>query len=264
LAQFAAETATSVGHWLAAQRRRRIDVGARSKHVGDPVTDLDVAGERRLRALIARRWPTHGFLGEETGAEALDRAHVWVVDPIDGTANFARDLQPWGVSIACMREGRPVAGAVYASADEVTVVAARAGGVRVDGKRVWMPRARSLGADSVVSTQWFRGTRRLPFLGRLLTTGTRIRVFGCTVVQLCDVVRGRLHANVQQQGRIWDIAAAGLIVEEAGGRFTGWNGAPIFPCGLSDLSRHHPSIAASPAVHRQIVRLLDGLPVPRA
>ena len=261
LARFATAQATSVGRWLASQRRRHIDVGVRSKEVGDPVTDLDIAGERRLRAAIEEHWPQHGFVGEETGTAEVGRSHVWIVDPIDGTANFARGLQPWGVSVACLRDGEPIVGAVYAYPEDVTVVATHGEGVRAGRTRLRMPVETRLDADSVVSAQWFRGGRHLSFLTKLVSTGTRIRVFGCTVVQLCDVARGRLHANVQQQGRIWDIAAAGLIVQESGGKFTGWNGLPIFPCSAADLQRHHASVAASPGIHGQLVRLLQGVAV---
>lgn len=256
LARFAKEAATAVGRWLALRRQRQRDVGARTKHVGDPVTDLDLAGERRLRAAIAKRWPLHGFIGEETGATEVGRSHVWIVDPIDGTANFARNLQPWGVSVACLRDGHPIAGAVYAQPEDVTIVAAQGGGAQVGKQRLRIPEHAELDADSLVGVQWLRGATRLTFLQRLLSTGTRVRVFGSTVVQLCDVARGRLHANVQQQGKIWDVAAAGLIVQEGGGLFSRWDGSSIFPCTSTDLDRHHPSIAASPRVHRQIVGLL--------
>jgi len=263
LARFAARSATEVGRWLAAERARRRSLGARAKAVGDPVTDLDVAGEELLRARILRRWPGHGFVGEETGTHEPGRAHVWIVDPIDGTANFAAGLSPWGVSVACLRDGLPVAGAIYLSPEDVTVVAARRQGTRIGRIRVAMPPRTRLDAGSIVGVQWFRGLCRVPFLSRLLASGARVRVFGSTVVQLCDVARGRLDANVQQQGRVWDIAAGALVVEEAGGAFTRWDGRPVFPCTPADFGAHHASVAAWPALQRKIVRSL-ALPVSRA
>jgi myo-inositol-1(or 4)-monophosphatase len=265
LARFAALAATDVGRWLAAERRRRGRVTARAKELGDPVTDLDLAGEQRLHRAIAERWPDHGFLGEETGARDAGRAHVWIVDPIDGTANFAAGLDPWGVSIACLRDGRPVAGALYLEPEAVTVVAARGAGARLGRRQLRMdPEGPALSPDSLLGAQWLRGARRLTFVTRLLETGTRVRVFGSTVVQLCDVARGRLAANVQEQGKVWDVAAAGLIVEEAGGRFTGWDGRPIFPRAVDDPAGHHPSVAAGPVAHRQILDLLPRAAVSRA
>jgi len=267
LLRFAGAAARAVGRWLARERQRRGAVPKRDKGVGDPVTDLDVTAERKLRERIERRWPTHGFVGEETGSARLDAAHVWVVDPIDGTANFAAGLAPWGVSVACLRDGAPIAGAVYNHPEGVTVLAQRGGGASIAGEPAAHLRLRDdacLDPDAVIGVQWFRGRTRLPFLPRLLATGTRVRVFGCTVVQLCDVARGRLQANVQEQGRIWDVAAAGLVVEEAGGRFTRWDGRPLFPCTAADLERHHATVAAPPAIHAHLVRALRAVPVSRS
>lgn len=232
--------------------------------MGDPVTDLDLAGEHRLRQRIARRWPGHGFIGEETGLSDVDRAHVWIVDPIDGTANFAAGLSPWGVSIACLRDGMPVAGAVYVFPEDVTVVARRGSGTHVGRRRIRIPAAARLDANSVIGVQWFRGATRLPFLPGVLGTGTRVRVFGSTVVQLCDVARGRLQANVQEQGKLWDIAAAGLIVQEAGGNFARFDGRPIFPFSAAQLDQDHSSVAGPPGVYRQLIRLLGRTPVSSA
>ncbi|MEZ5965396.1 MAG: inositol monophosphatase [Planctomycetota bacterium] len=267
LADFAAQCALDVGRWLVRERPRRRSLGARDKGKGDPVTDLDVAAEERLRRAIGKRWPGHGFLGEETGASDLERTFVWIVDPIDGTANFANGLLPWGVSVACLRDGVPVAGAVYAAAEDRLCVAARGAGAHVLGprrRRIRTPPAQRLDARAVIGVQWFRGVRHLPFLPALLGTGTRVRVFGCTVSQLCDVAVGRLHANVQQQGKVWDVAAAGLVVEEAGGLFTRWDGRPVFPCTPRGLTGHHATVGAPPGVHRQVLRLLDRVAVSRA
>lgn len=267
IAGFARSAARDVARWLARARPRDGAVRTISKSLGDPVTELDIAGERRLRARIERRWPHHGFVGEETGSVAVDRAHVWIVDPVDGTANFAAGLPPWGVSIACLRDGVPLVGAVHGFPEDVTCWAVRGRGAYLEvgsrRRRIVVPEHARIDADSLVGVQWLRGEERVPFLRRILATGTRVRVHGCTVVQLCDVARGRLHANVQQQGKVWDVAAAGLVVEEAGGRFTDWRGRPIFPCGPEELAEHHASVAGPPRVHEQLVALLPRVPVSR-
>ena len=98
----------------------------------------------------------------------------------------------------------------------------------------------------------------MSFLAALQGQGARIRTLGSTVVQLCDAAAGRLDANVQQQGRVWDFAAAGLIAEEAGLKFTDWTGRRVFP--LPSLTvEHTPTVAARPAVHRRICQALRAL-----
>ena len=109
-----------------------------------------------------------------------------------------------------------------------------------------------------MSVQWVRGAPPPACLGRLLATGCRFRNFGCTVVQLCDVARGRLDANLQTQGHIWDLVAPGLIAEEAGARMLGWDGRPILPFPSLDGARHYPSITAHPALAARLARLVRG------
>ena len=231
-----------------------------SKGEGDPVTHLDLEAEARLRTAIATAWPTHGFLGEETDATGLDREFVWIVDPIDGTANFAADITPWGVAVACLTRGAPIAAAVFCMPGQRTLAAAAGRGARADGERIRLRAGGALGADSLVGMQWFRGETRLPFLPRILATGTRIRVQGSTVTQICDVATGRLAANIQTQGRIWDIAAPALILEEAGGEIRDWQGRPIFPLRALDRDRHYPSVSGTHAVVGQVVALLAAPP----
>lgn len=227
-----------------------------SKAEGDPVTHLDLEAEARMRAAIAKAWPTHGFLGEETEATGLDREFVWIVDPIDGTANFAANITPWGVAVACLTRGVPIAAAVFCMPGRRTFAAAAGRGARVDGQRIRLQSSGTLGPDSLVGMQWFRGETRLPFLPRILATGTRIRVQGSTVTQICDVATGRLAANIQTQGRIWDIAAPALILKEAGGELCDWLGQPIFPLRALDRDRHYPSVSGTRAVVSQVVALL--------
>ena len=231
-----------------------------SKGEGDPVTHLDLEAEARMRGAITKAWPTHGFLGEETGATGLDREFVWIVDPIDGTANFAANITPWGVAIACLTRGAPIAAAVFGMPGRRTFAAAASRGARLDGEPIRLQVGGALGPDSLVGMQWFRGETRLPFLPRILATGTRIRVQGSTVTQICDVATGQLTANIQTQGRIWDIAAPALILEEAGGDLCDWQGRAIFPLRALDRERHYPSVSGTRAVVSQVIATLASPP----
>ncbi len=238
---------------LRSQSRLRSE-HVRRKGVGDFVTAVDVRTERRLRRALAAMLPDAGFLGEESGVRDLDHAFVWVVDPIDGTSNFARGLAPFAVSVALLHRGRPVLAAVHCLPEGVTYSAQHRQGARRNRRPLRAPPGR-FDDGAIVGCQWFRGQADMGFLAALQSRGARIRTFGSTVAQLCDAATGRLDANVQQQGRVWDFAAAGLIAQEAGLRFTDWAGAPVFP--LRDLEvEHTATIAAAPAVHRQILTLL--------
>lgn len=241
------------GRALRAQARLRPEQVSR-KGVGDFVTEVDVRCERLLRRRLGALLTDAGFLGEETPAAALDQDWVWVVDPIDGTSNFARGLPQFSVSVALLFRGQPKLGVCHVLPEDRTFVAVHGRGLRRDGRVVAPPRAR-FDDGAMIGCQWFRGQADMGFLAALQSRGARIRTFGSTVVQLCDCAAGRLDGNVQQQGRLWDFAAAGLIAQEAGLRFTTWTGERVFP--LPDFEAEHiATVAARPAVHRQLLELL--------
>ena len=228
----------------------------RRKGEGDFVTAVDVRVERWLRPQLTRLCPAAGFLGEESAPAELDRPWLWVVDPIDGTSNFANGLPHFAVSAALLYRGAPLLAAVHCF-PENRLYSARAGaGARCQGRRMRIPAGR-LDDGAILGCQWFRGQQDLAFVARLQRCGARIRTLGSTVTQLADVATGRLHANVQEQGRTWDFAAAGLLVLEAGGCFTTWSGAPVFPFAHLDIG-HTATVAASPAIHARVLRLLEG------
>jgi myo-inositol-1(or 4)-monophosphatase len=253
LARLVAATAAMV---LAAQRRLR-PADVRRKGAGDFVTAVDVRAERRVRRALAALLPDAGFLGEESDPADLDRPWVWVVDPIDGTSNFARGLPHFAVSVALLFRGQPVLAGVHCSPERASYVARHGGGAWRDGRRLRTPPGR-LDDGAMIGCQWFRGQQQLGFLARLQQRGGRIRTLGSTVTQLADVAFGRLDANVQEQGRIWDVAAAGLVAVEAGCRFTDWRGRAVFPFRTL-ASGHVATVAATPRVHRGVLRLLRGM-----
>ena len=235
------------------QRRLRSDDVVR-KGVGDFVTQVDVRSERRLRRALLELLPDAGFLGEESGAADLHHELVWVVDPIDGTSNFARGLAPFAVSVALLHAGQPLLAAVHCFPEDATYSALLGAGARRQQRALPSPVGR-FDDGAIVGCQWFRGQADMGFVAALQSRGARVRTLGSTVVQLCDCAAGRLDANVQQQGRVWDFAAAGLIAIEAGLAFTDWRGAPVFP--LHDLDvEHTATLAAPPVVHRQLLPLV--------
>lgn len=230
------------------------------KGIGDFVTTADLRAERQLRQTLEQLLPAAGFLGEETTPADLDREWLWVVDPIDGTSNFARGLPHYAVAVALLHRGDPVLAVVHCFPDNTCLVARRGGGARRQAtgakafRRLPKPTGR-LDDGAMLGAQWHRGQQQMDFLAALQRRGGRIRTLGSSVTQLVDVALGRLDANVQQQGRIWDLAAAGLIVEEAGARFTDWRGKPLLP--FRDLTvTHSPSIAAAANIHPAVCRLL--------
>ena len=237
----------------AAQARLRPEA-IRRKGEGDFVTIVDERAEQMLKKLLLAAVPEAGFIGEESGYDNCDRDLVWVVDPIDGTSNFARGLPHWAVAVALLYRWQPIVATMWCSPEQVLYEAIRGHGAFRAGRRLSLGQGR-WDDGSLVGCQWYRGQPDMPFVERLQSGGCRIRTFGCTVTQICDVVHGRLDANVQQQGRLWDIAAPGLLLEVAGGQFTDWSGKPVFPTDGPDPG-HISTVAASEPLHEPILKLI--------
>ncbi|MFI8973472.1 inositol monophosphatase family protein [Nocardia asteroides] len=196
-------------------------------HATDPVTVVDTESEQLIRALLAERRPGDAILGEEGGGDVGATAAgtvTWVVDPIDGTVNFLYGLPGYAVSVAAVRDGSPVAGAVVDVAGATTYSAARGGGayaVYADGTRAKLACTRedSLGL-ALVATGFAYGSvrraRQAGFLAEVLPSIRDIRRLGAAAMDLCHVAAGELDAYYEHGLNAWDWAAGALIAAEAG------------------------------------------------
>jgi myo-inositol-1(or 4)-monophosphatase len=200
-------------------------VSLKGRH--DEVTAMDSAVERFIRAAIAKAWPDDAVLGEEDGAsEGLALAdRVWIIDPIDGTANYARSIAHYCVSIGYVEKGVPTVGALHDPSQERLYSAERGGGA-------WMSEgggpARRLAVSPVatldratVECGW--SLRRpqadyMALLDRVLSAGCAIRRAGSGALGLADVAAGRTEGYAELHINSWDCAAGLLLVAEAGGR----------------------------------------------
>ncbi|MBX6323687.1 MAG: inositol monophosphatase [Rhodospirillaceae bacterium] len=183
----------------------------------DPVSAADREAEALIRARLARAFPGDGVLGEEEGGEAAER--LWVVDPIDGTANYVRAMPGFSVSIAYVEGGRTQLGVVYAPMDDEMFVAARGAGAFCNGEAIGVTGCTSL-ARAIVGLGYSVRTPRGPFLGaldRLLAAGGEFRRLGSTALGLPRVAPGRLDAFWTPGTNSWDCLAGLLLVAEAGG-----------------------------------------------
>lgn len=213
-------------------RGHRLDT--RMKGPSDPVTAADLAVDELIQAGIRRSFPHDGILSEETGGRAADI--VWVVDPIDGTQNFARGIARFAVSIAVCENGRPVCGAVYDPlADELFSARSQGGAflncVQISTSSTRVPAGALVEAGYSAKFGWeqYHG-----LTARLLTAGFGVRQVGSAALGLVEVACGRIDGYCETHLESWDVAAAALIVAEAGGLvsdfFAGdglWSGGPI-------------------------------------
>lgn len=221
LAVFAEQAVTKAGDRISELRsQEKIDVNY--KDAGELVTSADLLSERIIQEAIMGRFQGHRILSEEDGVHNWDNfkfeGPVWVIDPLDGTVNFARNLPHYGVSLAFALDGVVLAGAVYAPDLNCTYVGIKGEGSYCNGERLRIRECTSL-LDAVIGTGFPHDSAKvqpaIERVNRLRTNCRDIRRFAATTVDICYVASGKLDAHTESLSP-WDVAAAGLIAREAG------------------------------------------------
>ena len=259
---FAAELAVAIDAARAAGRLQteRYERLERIVHKSefDVVTEVDEMSEQLIIGALRREFPADAFLAEESGrthvvggeaggAPSLDQ-RMWVIDPLDGTVNYANGIPFFCVSIGLVERGRPVLGVVYDPLRDELFCATAGGGARLDDQPIAHPQKERM-TDLVVSLAisrrgWMRRERAVRQRIRVA------RVMGSAALALAYVGNGRFDAFVQSGGlSLWDITAAGLIAAEGGATVTTLSGAPWFDAAYADKSiglvaaagNHHPT-----------------------
>jgi myo-inositol-1(or 4)-monophosphatase len=198
----------------------------------DLVTAADLEVEAEFRRLIASRFPGHSVLGEEGASGDVGRAsHRWIVDPVDGTTNFAHGLAFFCVSIALEIDGRIEVGVVYDPVAGELFTAERGEGARLNGMPIRVTPCAVL-SDALLCTGFpynirERLGRQVEMFAEFLGAARAVRRLGSAALDLCYVAAGRLDGFWEEHLHPWDLAAGVLLVEEAGGRVTRFDGAPI-------------------------------------
>lgn len=227
-----AEAAARAGGDVVA-RYFRDGVAMRDKAVSNLVSDADLEAERAVVEVIRRTYPGHEVIGEESHQGDPTAEHVWVVDPLDGTSNFAHKIPQFAVSVAYYRNGEAECGVVYNPIRDDWHVAVRRGGAFLNGGRVRVGAEGRLGEALVgVGFYYDRGAMMeatLATIGDLKRDHQihGIRRFGAATLDLCMVALGQLGAYFEFELSPWDFAAGRLFVEEAGGRVTDCNGGRL-------------------------------------
>ena len=188
------------------------------------VTEADRNAEELLRRLIAARFPDHSIVGEEFGRDDKPASHRWIIDPIDGTNTFVRGVPFYGVLIALEVHGAPVVGVSYFPALDEMIAAAKGIGCFWNGRRARVSEVASLSEACLAYTDT-RGVRaRLGRQWDALQDATALQRGWGDCYGHCLVATGRADIMLDPRMNAWDCAALIPILEEAGGRFTAWNG----------------------------------------
>jgi myo-inositol-1(or 4)-monophosphatase len=184
---------------------------------GDFALDADVTSEKHIMKRIRQKYPGHDILTEETGHHHQDSDYLWIIDPLEGTLNYAHHLPIWAVNIGLFYKGQPYIGAVYAPILKEFFHAAKGKGAYMNGKKIRVNKD-----PNIMKSFYAVGT---PFIGESPISKTLIRGIGCAGVELAYVACGRFGAKIKLRGNDpFGYGAGSILVLEAGGRITDMNG----------------------------------------
>jgi len=265
LLKFAIKTAKKAGKYVLLEQKKGLIIEEKAKN--DLVTNADKASEEIIIREIKKIYPDHAIIGEESSFihktdinSYANAEYIWLVDPIDGTTNYAHQLKEYAVSIGLFKlskkeksknfqylTGELIVGVVYAPGLNELFSAAKDDGAYLNGKKIHVTKINEI-KNSLFATGFPYKNQgiNLPYFNAMMGRCQAIRRLGAASLDLCYVAAGRFEGYWEFGLKPWDIAAGALIIEEAGGHVTDTNGNPIDLFGAdifaSNNKIHHETL----------------------
>ena len=223
----------------------------KAKH--DILAEGDIKSEKAIIDEIKRHFPTHGILSEEMGEYIKKSEYLWVIDPIDGTINFSRQIEEYCISIAVEHRGKLILGLIYQPALDNLYIAEKGKGAYLNGKRITVSDEKEvismlLATDS--SSKIDTRIRNYEILAKACKEVRHIRIFGSGALHLAKIAFGNIDIYYKTKANYWDYASGALLVKEAGGIVTDFQG--------NKFSRTSKGIVASNGkTHTKILKMLN-------
>jgi myo-inositol-1(or 4)-monophosphatase len=213
----------------------------------DLVTQIDRKIETQIRKIIAKNFPEHKIIGEEFNKDEVNSADlVWIIDPIDGTTNFIHGIPIACISIALWNCNEPLAAVVYNPISGQMLTAVKGGGAFLNNRKIFVSQQKDL-LMAFGGFGWGRDLEKAAEeFPKMVKKFNKIRTLGSTAWEICLIAMGGFDFLIQYRSKVWDFAAAMLILQEAGGIITDVAGKPI---GLQSNS----VIASNKELHKIIL-----------
>ncbi|HEY5369333.1 MAG TPA: inositol monophosphatase family protein [Hanamia sp.] len=223
--------------------------------INNLVTEADFASDKAIRNVIKKAFPEHGIVSEESDEKVTDSDYKWIIDPIDGTVNFANGIPICCVSIGLEYKGTMFMGAVYNPLMNEFFFAEKNKGAMLNGDKISVSEKVEVLKSCLVTgfpyTYLEHPNGPLQVFSKLIKQGVPVRRFGSAAIDLCWVAAGRFDGFYEHQLHAWDSAAGFIIVEEAGGKVTNLKGETYSP--------FQPGIIATNGkIHDQLQKIVAG------
>ncbi|MFN0119491.1 MAG: inositol monophosphatase family protein [Blastocatellia bacterium] len=230
--EFAIDIAREAGDILREYAARGFEITHKGRI--NLVTEADLASEKHLKQRIGAAFPAHRIIAEESGvSHHQDFDYCWIIDPLDGTTNFAHGFPCFAVSIGIEHRGELVAGIIYDPTRDEMFVAERGAGATLNGQKIRVSDVEPLEKALLVTGFPYDVRERmheyLPALEAFLATSQGVRRFGAAAIDMAYVACGRVDGFWENGLHAWDGAAGAVIVSEAGGRLSNLDGGPFDP-----------------------------------
>lgn len=226
------------------------------------VTKTDIDSEKKIIEIINEKFPSHNTLGEETGYQDKNSEFTWIIDPLDGTSNFAASLPWFGVIICVLKDSIPIMSGCYLPVQNELYLAEKGLGATLNGEIISISTETELknilAAYSLdFSDEPSKTNKEVKIIESLVNNVRNLRSTNC-LLDFCYTAEGKLGACINQTTKIWDIAGPSLIIEEAGGKVTDILGNPFdFNLNKNNYNRNFTIISANKSIHPQIIKLIE-------
>jgi len=227
----------------------QLKVSYKRKGHSSPVTQADKQAELLARKIISKKFPNHGFIGEEFGKTKPGAKYHWVIDPIDGTRDFIRGIPFWSTLIAVMENGKPIIGVCFYPASQELYTAQKNKGTYLNGKKIKLSKISKLNLSylTISAAHHFASHKLVTQMVKLSEVAGASRYpsnFGYSLLW-----KGKSEGYVAARGKIWDWAAPAIITEEAGGKYTDFKGNYSFDSDCALLTNG--------LIHNQVLKILN-------
>lgn len=247
------QIARSAGSFLRDERRKFNRERVEEKSAHNYVSYVDKESERRLVEQLSALLPEAGFIAEEGSGSLTDENYCWMIDPLDGTSNYIHDIAPYCVSIALRNKEELLLGVVYEVCRDECFYAWKDSKAWMNGQEIHVTDIAILDKAFIALGFPYDSDRYRPvarkLVDRLYGFAGGTRLMGSAAAELCYVACGRFEARVEAYLGPWDVAAGGLILMQAGGKLTDFEGGDSWPSA-------EQVVASNGAIHDTILRLL--------